>query len=67
MLMRLGDQVSTVLENARLSEEITLQKTLAETLLTAIPPGLSRAMSMGSSAGATRRLSRSSASRRPTF
>jgi PAS domain-containing protein len=28
------------LENARLSEEITLQKTLAETLLTAIPPGI---------------------------
>ena len=40
MLMRLGDQVSSVLENARLSEEITLQKTLAETLLTAIPPGI---------------------------
>ncbi len=40
MLMRLGDQVSTMLENARRSEEITLQKTLAETLLTAIPPGI---------------------------
>jgi hypothetical protein len=39
MLMLLGEQVSTVLENARLSEEITLQKTLAETLLTAVPPG----------------------------
>jgi len=40
MLMLLGEQVSTVLENARLNEEVTLQKTLAETLLTAIPPGI---------------------------
>lgn len=40
VLMRLGDQVSTVLENARLGEEINLQKTLAETLLSAIPPGI---------------------------
>ncbi len=39
-LMTLGDQVSTVLENAFLHEEVTLQKTLAETLLTAIPPGI---------------------------
>ena len=40
MLMTLGDHVSTVLENAVLHEEVTLQKTLAETLLTAIPPGI---------------------------
>jgi PAS domain S-box-containing protein len=40
MLMLLGEQVSTVLENARLNAEVTLQKTLAETLLTAIPPGI---------------------------
>lgn len=39
-LMTLGDHVSTVLENAVLHEEVTLQKTLAETLLTAIPPGI---------------------------
>ena len=39
-LMILGDHVSTVLENAFLHEELTLQKTLAETLLTAIPPGI---------------------------
>jgi nitrogen-specific signal transduction histidine kinase len=39
-LMILGDHVSTVLENALLHEEVTLQKTLAETLLTAIPPGI---------------------------
>ena len=38
--MILGDHVSTVLENALLHEEVTLQKTLAETLLTAIPPGI---------------------------
>jgi PAS domain S-box-containing protein len=40
MLMFLGEQVSTVLENAHLAQEVTLQKTLAETLLTAIPPGI---------------------------
>lgn len=39
-LMTLGDHVSTVLENVALHEEVTLQKTLAETLLTAIPPGI---------------------------
>lgn len=39
-LMILGDHVSTVLENAFLHEEVTLQKTLAETLLSAIPPGI---------------------------
>jgi PAS domain-containing protein len=39
-LMILGDHVATVLENASLHEEVTLQKTLAETLLTAIPPGI---------------------------
>ncbi|MEO7165703.1 MAG: ATP-binding protein [Spartobacteria bacterium] len=39
-LMILGDHVSTVLENASLHEEVTLQKTLAETLLTTIPPGI---------------------------
>jgi PAS domain S-box-containing protein len=40
MLMLLGEEVSTILENARLNQELTLQKTLAETLLTAIPPGI---------------------------
>jgi len=36
----LAEHVSTVLENALLYEEITLQKTLSETLLKAIPPGI---------------------------
>jgi PAS domain S-box-containing protein len=36
----LAEHVSTVLENALLYEEITLQKTLAETLLKSIPPGI---------------------------
>ncbi|MBA3273700.1 MAG: PAS domain-containing protein, partial [Chthoniobacterales bacterium] len=36
----LAEHVSTVLENALLNEEITLQKTLAETLLKSIPPGI---------------------------
>ena len=39
-LMMLAEHVSTVLENALLYEEITLQKTLAETLLKSIPPGI---------------------------
>lgn len=39
-LMLLAEHVSTVLENALLYEEITLQKTLAETLLKSIPPGI---------------------------
>jgi PAS domain S-box-containing protein len=39
-LMILAEHVSTVLENALLYEEMTLQKTLAETLLKAIPPGI---------------------------
>ena len=39
-LMILADHVSTVLENALLNEEATRQKTLAETLLTAIPAGI---------------------------
>jgi nitrogen-specific signal transduction histidine kinase/GAF domain-containing protein len=39
-LMALADHVSTVLENALLHEETTLQKTLAETLLRSIPPGI---------------------------
>ncbi|HEX4640899.1 MAG TPA: histidine kinase dimerization/phospho-acceptor domain-containing protein, partial [Chthoniobacterales bacterium] len=39
-LMALGEHVSTVLENALLNEEVTLQKTLAETLLKSIPPGI---------------------------
>jgi nitrogen-specific signal transduction histidine kinase len=39
-LMVLGDHVSVILENASLHEEVSRQKTLAETLLTAIPPGL---------------------------
>jgi len=36
----LAEHVSTVLENALLYEEITLQKTVAETLLKSIPPGI---------------------------
>ena len=39
-LMLLAEHVSTVLENALLYEEIALQKTLAETLLKSIPPGI---------------------------
>ncbi|MFL6589321.1 MAG: ATP-binding protein [Chthoniobacterales bacterium] len=39
-LMVIGEHVSTVLENALLNEELTVQKTLAETLLKAIPPGI---------------------------
>ena len=38
--MLLAEHVSTVLENALLYEEVTLQKTLAETLLRSIPPGI---------------------------
>ncbi len=40
MLMQLADEVSGVLENDRLNHETALQKTLAETLLTDIPPGI---------------------------
>ena len=39
-LMALAEHVSTVLENALLYEDVTLQKTLAETLLKSIPPGI---------------------------
>ncbi|MEP6810470.1 MAG: ATP-binding protein [Chthoniobacterales bacterium] len=39
-LMLLAEHVSTVLENALLHEELNLQKTLAETLLKSIPPGI---------------------------
>ncbi len=39
-LMILAEHSSTVLENALLYEEVTIQKTLAETLLKAIPPGI---------------------------
>jgi nitrogen-specific signal transduction histidine kinase len=39
-LMMLAENVSTVLENALLYQEATLQKTLAKTLLKAIPPGI---------------------------
>ncbi|MCA1657844.1 MAG: PAS domain-containing protein [Verrucomicrobiaceae bacterium] len=39
-LMMLAEHVSTLLENALLYEEVTLQKTLAETLLKSIPPGI---------------------------
>ena len=39
-LMILAEHVSTVLENALLYDEVTLQKTLAETLLKSIPPGI---------------------------
>jgi PAS domain S-box-containing protein len=36
----LAEHVSTVLENALLNEEMILQKTLAETLLKSMPPGV---------------------------
>src|SRR5205807_2776725 len=36
----LAEHVSTILENALLYEEATMQKTLAETLLKSIPPGI---------------------------
>jgi PAS domain S-box-containing protein len=39
-LMALAEHVSTVLENALLNEEVSVQKTLAETLLKSIPPGI---------------------------
>ncbi|HWX16416.1 MAG TPA: ATP-binding protein [Chthoniobacterales bacterium] len=39
-LMILAEHVSTVLENALLYDEIKLQKTLGETLLKSIPPGI---------------------------
>jgi PAS domain S-box-containing protein len=39
-LMILAEHVSTVLENALLHEEVTIQKTLAETLLKSMPPGI---------------------------
>src|SRR3977135_4092705 len=39
-LMVLAEHVATVLENALLNEEVTVQKTLAETLLKSIPPGI---------------------------
>ena len=39
-LMMLTEQISTVLENALLYEEVTVQKTFAETLLKAIPVGI---------------------------
>jgi two-component system sensor histidine kinase HydH len=39
-LTLLAEHVSTVLENALLHEELTVQKTLAETLLKSIPPGI---------------------------
>ncbi len=39
-LMLVAENVSTVLENTMLGEQIALQKTLAETLLKSIPPGV---------------------------
>jgi PAS domain S-box-containing protein len=39
-LMMLGEQISTVLENTLLYEEVAVQKTLAETLLKTIPVGI---------------------------
>jgi len=39
-LTMLAEHVSTILENALLYEEATMQKTLAETLLRSIPPGI---------------------------
>lgn len=40
MLMVLGEQVSSVLEDALAHEEVCRQKTLAETLLAALPPAI---------------------------
>lgn len=40
ILAVLGEQVSIILENSSLHEQVTRQKTLAETLLAAIPPGI---------------------------
>src|SRR5207237_3227069 len=39
-LTMLAEHVSTILENALLYEEATVQRTLAETILKAIPPGI---------------------------
>ena len=39
-LTMLAEHVSTILENALLFEEATMEKTLAETLLKSIPPGI---------------------------
>ena len=39
-LTMLAEHVSTILENALLYQEATVQKTLAETLLKSIPPGI---------------------------
>ena len=39
-LMILAEHVATVLENALLNEDVNRQKTLAETLLKSIPPGV---------------------------
>jgi PAS domain S-box-containing protein len=39
-LTMMAEHVSTILENALLYEEATVQKTLAETLLKSIPPGI---------------------------
>ena len=39
-IMLLADHVSSVLTSAHLREEVAIQKTLAETLLEAIPPGV---------------------------
>jgi PAS domain S-box-containing protein len=39
-LTMLAEHVSTILENALLYEEATVQRTLAETLLKSIPPGI---------------------------
>ena len=58
-LMVLGGPRSIILENASLHEEVTRQKTLAETLLTSIPPGSSRATKTQSSGGAIVQLNRS--------
>jgi nitrogen-specific signal transduction histidine kinase len=46
-LVALADCVSTTLENALLFEEVTLQKTLAETLLHALPSGIVAVDSLG--------------------
>ncbi|MGI8889212.1 MAG: ATP-binding protein [Chthoniobacterales bacterium] len=40
MLMLLGEQVAVALENARQTRDLNSRKTLAETLLSSLPPGI---------------------------
>jgi len=63
----LAEHVSTVLENALLYEETALQKTLAETLLESIPPGIVAIDEDGMSERLTPRPKRSLVYPVPTF